>query len=100
MRRGTTRVRSARSVAQPRTGVHKKMRFGQGALWMTVLCGFLTAARGQEAGSVSVSTSIRVTAEALIAQPVGANWLSYNGDYTGRRFSNLEQMNHKQDGQA
>src|SRR5258708_5365023 len=71
----------------------KKMRFGQGALWMTVICGFLAAAQAQEAGSVS--TAIRVTAEALAAQPVGANWLSYNGDYTGRRFSSLEQINLK-----
>jgi len=40
-----------------------------------------------------------VTAEALAAQPAGANWLSYNGDYTGRRFSSLEQINAKSVGQ-
>ena len=68
------------------------MQFGQGTLWMTVVCGFLAAAQTQETGSVSVSTSIQVTSEALAAQPVGANWLSYNGDYTGRRFGSLEQM--------
>src|ERR1700674_3562252 len=71
------------------------MRFGQGVLWMTVVCGYLAAAQAQEAGGVSVSTSIQVTSEALAAQPVGANWLSYNGDYTGRRFSSLEQINAK-----
>src|SRR5437773_10406954 len=73
----------------------KKMRFGQGALWMTVVCGFLAAAQTQETGSVSVSTSIQVTSEALAAQPAGANWLSYNGVYTGRRFSSLEQITTK-----
>src|SRR2546429_9200325 len=75
------------------------MRFGLGALWMIVVCGFLAAARAQEAGSVSVSTSVRVTAEALAAQPVGANWLSYHGDYTGRRFSSLDQIQVKNVGQ-
>ena len=69
------------------------------SLLAAVLCGSFfppqTAARAQEASSVSVSTSIQVTAEALAAQPVGANWLSYNGDYTGRRSSSLEQINAK-----
>jgi len=64
-----------------------------------MLCaGFLqlqTRAQTQDAGNGSISTSIRVTSEALAAQPVGANWLSYNGDYTGRRFSSLEQITPK-----
>ncbi len=69
------------------------MRFGQRALSITVICGLSTAvARPQEAASVSVSTSIQVTQEMLAARPVGANWLSYNGDYTGRRFSSLDQI--------
>src|SRR3984893_11372741 len=69
------------------------------SLLAAVLCGSFfprqTAAQGQEASSVSVSTSIQVTADALGALPVGANWLSYNGDYTGRRFSSLEQIDAK-----
>src|SRR6476661_4206522 len=56
---------------------------------------FLAGAQAQETGSVSVSTSIQVTSEALAVQPVGANWLSYNGDYTGRRFSSLAQITPK-----
>ena len=64
-----------------------------------MLCaGFLqlqTRAQTQDAGNGSISTSIHVTSEALAAQPVGANWLSYNGDYTGRRFSSLEQITPK-----
>ena len=37
--------------------------------------------------------SANVTAEDLLARPVGANWTSYNGDYTGRRFSSLKEIN-------
>src|SRR2546422_7702012 len=71
------------------------MRLYRWVIPMTVFCGFLAGAQAQEPGSVSVSTSIQVTSEALAAQPVGANWLSYHGDYTGRRFSSLEQINAK-----
>src|SRR5216110_2121349 len=68
------------------------------ATTVALLASFLalqTRAQTQDAGNSSVSTSIHVTSEALAAQPVGANWLSYNGDYTGRRFSNLEQITPK-----
>ncbi len=34
-----------------------------------------------------------VRAEDLLANPVGANWTSYNGDYTGRRYSSLREIN-------
>jgi alcohol dehydrogenase (cytochrome c) len=33
-----------------------------------------------------------VTAEDLLARPVGANWTSYNGDYSGQRYSKLQQI--------
>ena len=29
----------------------------------------------------------------LLASPVGANWVSYNGDYTGARYSSLSRIN-------
>ena len=38
------------------------------------------------------AATVNVTAEDLLAQPVGANWTSYNGDYTGRRYSTLRQI--------
>jgi alcohol dehydrogenase (cytochrome c) len=38
------------------------------------------------------SSAQHVTAEDLLASPVAENWTSYNGDYTGRRFSSLEQI--------
>ena len=34
-----------------------------------------------------------VSQDDLLSQPVGANWPSYNGDYTGRRYSNLSEIN-------
>ena len=46
-------------------------------------------ARGQQH---SVATDTNVTAEDLLTRPVGANWTSYNGDYTGRRFSSLQEI--------
>jgi len=54
----------------------------------TVFCGYLAGlARRKKRAAFLRFHSIQVTAEALAAQPVGANWLSYNGDYTGRRFA-------------
>jgi alcohol dehydrogenase (cytochrome c) len=36
---------------------------------------------------------VDVKTEELNLQPVAANWLSYNGDYSGQRFSSLGQIN-------
>ncbi|MGH9495681.1 MAG: pyrroloquinoline quinone-dependent dehydrogenase [Candidatus Sulfotelmatobacter sp.] len=47
---------------------------------------------GQE-GSSRSSSVLHVTAEDLLKQPVADNWPSYNGDYTGRRFSTLREIN-------
>ena len=41
----------------------------------------------------SHSTVIDVQPSDLMAKPLGANWLSYNGDFTGRRYSSLSQIN-------
>ena len=41
----------------------------------------------------SASPDLRVNAEDLLTKPVGENWPSYNGDYTGRRFSSLSEIN-------
>jgi alcohol dehydrogenase (cytochrome c) len=41
----------------------------------------------------SVKAIIDVLPAELIASPPVANWLSYNGDFTGRRFSSLNQIN-------
>ena len=51
-----------------------------------------SAATAQE-GRSSPATVLNITQEDLLAQPVGANWTSYNGDYTGRRYSSLREIN-------
>jgi alcohol dehydrogenase (cytochrome c) len=53
--------------------------------------GFPTAAQAQDRQSV-VSATPNVSAQELLARPVGANWTSYNGDYTGRRYSSLREI--------
>jgi alcohol dehydrogenase (cytochrome c) len=40
-------------------------------------------------------TVVNVGADDLLAEPVGANWTSYNGDYTGRRYSSLHEISPK-----
>jgi alcohol dehydrogenase (cytochrome c) len=47
---------------------------------------------GQGHGATS-SSALQVTAEDLLTTPVGENWPSYNGDYTGRRYSSLREIN-------
>jgi alcohol dehydrogenase (cytochrome c) len=55
--------------------------------------GFLAnAAFRQQVADSSLSVTINVTDKDLNASPVAANWPSYNGDYTGRRYSGLNQI--------
>ncbi|HEY1679882.1 MAG TPA: PQQ-dependent dehydrogenase, methanol/ethanol family [Candidatus Sulfotelmatobacter sp.] len=48
---------------------------------------------GQENSSPTAPSPLRVTKEDLLKNPVGENWPSYNGDYSGRRFSSLSEIN-------
>jgi alcohol dehydrogenase (cytochrome c) len=59
-------------------------------LFGILLCG--AALMGQQERK-PVSVVPKVTTEDLMAQPVGDNWPSYNGDYTGRRYSRLLEIN-------
>lgn len=47
----------------------------------------------QSAQTASISTRIDVQPSQSLSSPVSANWLSYNGDYTGRRYSALREIN-------
>jgi len=47
----------------------------------------------QDSRITSISTNIEVSPARLLEKPVAANWLSYNGDYTGRRYSALQEIN-------
>jgi alcohol dehydrogenase (cytochrome c) len=44
-------------------------------------------------GQSPITAVTNVNAEDLLVRPVGANWTSYNGDYTGRRYSSLHEIN-------
>ena len=46
------------------------------------------SATGQR-GQAPVVADTNATADDLLTQPPGTNWTSYNGDYTGRRYSAL-----------
>ena len=59
-------------------------------LWIETLCIAALCGAGQ---SGPVSAQISVMDSDLLASPPGANWLSYNGDYSGRRYSSLDQIN-------
>ncbi len=39
-----------------------------------------------------VSVKVNVSAADIAASPLAENWLSYNGDYSGRRYSSLKQI--------
>lgn len=68
------------------------------ARWQNFLFGFaITFAMGaglpaQDHVMTSVSTTVDVQPARLLASPVAENWLSYNGDPTGRRFSALHEI--------
>ena len=69
------------------------MRRARQAVWLVAgACTVaLLVAEGQR--NAPVSTLINATAADLRASPPGANWPSYNGDYSGRRYSSLAEIN-------
>ena len=48
--------------------------------------------KGAQPGQAPVIADVNVSPADLLAQPPAANWTSYNGDYTGRRYSGLRQI--------
>ena len=63
---------------------------------LAVIFGVVFACLGARAGTdqpASISTVIDVRTADLLVQPVAANWTSYNGDYSGRRYSSLAEIN-------
>jgi alcohol dehydrogenase (cytochrome c) len=61
--------------------------------WVVLLLNVSYLGVTAQQANAPISASVNVQAEDLLAQPVGANWTSYNGDYTGRRYSSLQQIN-------
>jgi len=62
------------------------------SLLLLILVLGLAPAPGQPA-QPPVGSVPNVSAEDLLARPVGADWTSYNGDYSGRRYSALREIN-------
>ena len=53
---------------------------------------FVVGERCGGGGNTSAQGPINVSMQDMLA-PMGGNWLSYNGDYSGRRYSPLSQIN-------
>ena len=58
-----------------------------------VLCLALWCVSTAFAYEGSEPVKIDVRSEDLLVEPVKNNWISYNGDYSGRRYSGLSQIN-------
>jgi alcohol dehydrogenase (cytochrome c) len=56
------------------------------------LAGLLSFSAAGQQGQAPVVADMNVRADDLLMQPPGANWTSYNGDYTGRRYSALHEI--------
>jgi alcohol dehydrogenase (cytochrome c) len=69
------------------------MRWGQQVLYMVFIWSCLLAIADSEAQDEPVSAAINVQAADLLAKPPASNWTSYNGDYSGRRYSALSEIN-------
>jgi alcohol dehydrogenase (cytochrome c) len=54
-----------------------------------LICSWLFIAAG---GDSPAPATINVRTEDLAASPPAANWISYNGDYSGRRYSGLSEI--------
>ena len=61
-----------------------------------ILLFLLSLGAGADNGSAPVKVDVRVDVrnQDLLVQPAAANWISYNGDYSGRRYSGLSEVNH------
>lgn len=57
---------------------------------MMLLSGYVLAGDEHQAGSLGM---LDVGRAELAAAPPSANWISYNGDYSGRRYSALAEIN-------
>src|SRR5215471_15904413 len=106
----TFELRLRRRLLCPRSRLVHGIRFARGTAlarikgiamveWRRLLGGFLVSIFlvvslcAQSGKSSSVSTRIDVQPTQLVSAPASANWVSYNGDYTGRRYSALREIN-------
>ena len=62
------------------------------AFALAALAGLFWFSAAAQQGQAPVVADMNVSADDLLTQPPGANWISYNGDYTGRRYSALHEI--------
>jgi len=75
-------------------------RFRRQYAYIAAVCVVILLGRAAPTDDHSlISTSIDVSPSALLAQPTAENWLSYNGDYSGRRYTSLAQITPQNVGQ-
>jgi alcohol dehydrogenase (cytochrome c) len=67
-------------------------RIAAKVIWV-VLVSCVSLSLGGQESDAGPKPAAGVRSEDLLTTPVGENWPSYNGDYTGRRFSRLDQIN-------
>ncbi len=60
---------------------------------IVVVATCLAPAAANDPSIESISVAVDVLPAELVARPPGASWLSYNGDFSGRRYSSLSQIN-------
>src|SRR5215813_5867059 len=63
------------------------------AVGAAILLACLTVSAEKADQQTQVSVTVDVPPANLAVRELGANWLSYNGDYSGKRFSSLSQIN-------
>src|SRR5215471_12712996 len=81
-----------RCQSTPGTGPDMKWRRPEWLVMMLYVSALPVLLWAQQA-EVTVVANATVQPEDLLAQPAGANWTSYNGDYSGRRYSSLREIN-------
>ena len=74
-----------------RVTIEMKRQLGAAVLILLAACtGPMAVAQQKESQG---TPPLHVTAEDLLRRPVADNWPSYNGDYTGARYSTLREIN-------
>jgi len=58
----------------------------------SLYCVSTAGQQGAQPGQTPVVADVNVSPDDLLTQPPAANWTSYNGDYTGRRYSALHEI--------
>jgi alcohol dehydrogenase (cytochrome c) len=73
-------------------GAARSMFPGRQIVFAVFFSGCFAMLAAQEKTGAAISAAIDVQPADLVVQPPSGNWISYNGDYSGRRFSSLAEI--------